>query len=202
MVIEITNIRTIGIFLFDVMEELDAVEPWEVLAWWTMHFPDDGYRVTTFSTTGGPVTCEKGLVINAHHSIASLPPLYMLLHPGGDGTNALLNDPAHLEWLRKQRTQVPLMTSVCTGATVLAGAGLLRDRPATTNRSAFGQLVEIDPSIQPRPGARFVDDGDVITSAGISAGLDMAVHIVGRLVSPERARQVSEGIEYSPFRPD
>lgn len=171
MVTEITNPRTIGIFLFDVMEELDAVGPWEVFAWWAMHFPDDGYRVTTFSTTGGSVTCEKGLVINAHHSFASVPPLHVLLHPGGDGTITLLKDPDHLQWLREQRTRVPLITSVCTGATVLAAAGLLHDRPATTNRSAFDQLVAIDPTIKPRQGDRFVDDGDVITSAGIS-GLD------------------------------
>lgn len=193
--------RHIGILLFDVMEELDAVGPWEVFAWWTRHFPEDGYDVTTFSADGSAVTCEKGLVINAHHSIASMPALDVLLHPGGDETNAMLSDPAHLQWLRQQRAQVPLLTSVCTGSTVLAAAGLLRGRPATSNRNALTQLQQIDPTITLRGGERYVDDGDIITSAGISAGIDMALHIVARLSSPARAREVRDGIEYSPQPP-
>jgi transcriptional regulator GlxA family with amidase domain len=190
--------RHIGILLFDVMEELDAIGPWEVFAWWTRHFPGDGYTATTFSSDGRPVTCEKGLVVQPHHSIATVPPLDVLLHPGGDGTQAMLTDRAHLAWLCEQRAHVPLVTSVCTGSTVLAAAGLLHGRPATSNRGALEQLGSIDPTITVRPGERFVDAGDVITSAGISAGIDMALHIVGRLAGPDRAEQVREGIEYAP----
>lgn len=190
--------RHIGILLFNEMEELDAVGPWEVFAWWTRHFPGDGYTATTFSTDGQPVTCEKTLVIRPHHSAATVPPLAVLLHPGGDGTQAMLTDRTHLQWLREQRQRVPLVTSVCTGSTVLAAAGLLRSRPATSNRRALEQLRSLDPTITVRSGERFVDDGDIITSAGISAGIDMALHIVGRLAGPERAHQVREGIEYGP----
>lgn len=193
-----TNLHLIGIFLFDDMEELDAVGPWEVFAWWTQHFPEDGFAATTFSINGEPVTCEKSLVISPHCSLAELPPLDVLLHPGGDGTQRMLEDPSHLNWLRDIRTQVPLITSVCTGSTVLAAAGLLRDRPATSNRSALDQLHQIDPSITVRAGQRYVDDGDIITSAGISAGIDMALHIVERLTNAERAQQVRHGIEYAP----
>lgn len=192
------DVRHIGILLFDLMEELDAVGPWEVFAWWTRHFPGDGYDVTTFSADGRPVTCEKTLVVQPHHSKATAPPLDVLVHPGGDGTQAMLTDRAHLQWLREQRAHVPLLTSVCTGSTVLAAAGLLRGRPATSNRGALLQLQEIDPTIIVRPRERFVDDGDVITSAGISAGIDMALHVVGRLGGHERAQQVREGIEYTP----
>jgi len=198
MTAAVTDTRHIGILLFDVMEELDAVGPWEVFAWWTQHFSDDGYAVTTFSADGSAVTCEKGLVIKAHHSMASVPAMDVLVHPGGDGTNAMLESPAHLLWLRQQRSHVPLLTSVCTGSTVLAAAGLLRGRPATSNRNALSQLQQIDPTITLRTGERYVDDGDIITSAGISAGIDMALHIVARLISPTRAREVREGIEYSP----
>jgi transcriptional regulator GlxA family with amidase domain len=193
-------VRTIGIFVFDEMEELDAVGPWEVFAWWTQHFPNDGFRATTFSVDGLSVTCEKTLVIHPHQALAEVPHLDVLLHPGGDGTNRLLADATHLEWLRQQRGQVPLLTSVCTGSTVFAAAGLLRNRRATSNRGALQQLTDLDPTITVRAGERFVDDGDIVTSAGISAGIDMALHIVGRLVSPEREHQVSEGIEYSPGR--
>ena len=190
--------RHIGILLFDVMEELDAVGPWEVFAWWTRHFPEDGYAATTFSSDGRAVTCEKSLVVQPHHSLTALPPLAVLLHPGGDGTRAMLDDQAHLRWLREQRNHVPLITSVCTGSTVLAAAGLLHGRPATSNRSALDQLPQIDPTITVRAGERYVDDGDVITSAVISAGIDMALHIVGRLSSPEREQHVRDGIEYAP----
>jgi transcriptional regulator GlxA family with amidase domain len=193
--------RWIGIFLFDTMEEIDAIGPWEVFAWWTHHFPDDGWAATTFSADGGPVTCEKTLVVTPHHSIASVPALDVLLHPGGDGVERLMADDSHLDWLREQRSRVPLVTSVCSGAKVLAAGGLLRDRPATTNRSGLDELPSIDPTITVRRGERYVDDGDVITSAGLSAGIDMALHIVGRLAGAERARQVREGIEYAPDPP-
>jgi transcriptional regulator GlxA family with amidase domain len=190
--------RHIGVLLFDVMEELDAVGPWEVFAWWAQHFPDDGWSVTTLSRDGESVTCEKGLVVGTHHSYASAPPLGVLLHPGGDGTNRLMSDPTHLSWLREQRERVPLLASVCTGSLVFAAAGLLAGRPATSNRNALGELAEIDPSIVVRPGERYVDAGNVITSAGISAGIDMALHIVARLAGPQRAQDVREGIEYDP----
>lgn len=190
--------RHIGILLFDGMEELDAVGPWEVFAWWTQNFPDDGYAATTFSFDGRPVTSAKSLVVQPHHSLDTVPRLDVLLHPGGRGSGPLSEDDGHLDWLRQQREQVPLITSVCTGSIVLAAAGLLRDRPATSYYTALTRLGELDPSIDVRAGERYVDDGDVITSAGVSAGIDMALHIVGRLVDAERADQVRRGIEYEP----
>jgi transcriptional regulator GlxA family with amidase domain len=190
--------RWIGIFLFDVMEEIDAIGPWEVFAWWTTHFPEDGWAATTFSATGAPVRCEKTLVVTPHHSFESVPALDVLVHPGGDGVDSMLNDDAHLDWLRRQRSEVPLVTSVCTGALALAAAGLLRGRPATSNRSRLDQLQTIDSSIEVDRQARFVDAGDVITAAGLSAGIDMALHLVGRLAGPDRGLQVREGIEYAP----
>ncbi|MBV8930955.1 MAG: DJ-1/PfpI family protein [Kutzneria sp.] len=196
-----TSRRTIGILLFDDMEELDAIGPWEVFAWWTDHFPADGFTVTTFSTTGGEVTCAKGLVVRAHRRVDDVSGLDVLVHPGGGGTRRLAHDKRHLSWLRDQRRSASLMASVCTGAIVYAAAGLLRGRPATTYHDDFDRLRGIDPTITVRPGERFVDDGDVITSAGISAGIDMALHIVGRLAGPRRARQVREGIEYDPAPP-
>jgi transcriptional regulator GlxA family with amidase domain len=190
----------VGILLFDGVEELDAVGPWEVLAWWTRSFPEDGYTASTFSADGKPVTCNKGLVISPHHARDDLPELAVLLHPGGD-TRALGADESHLEWLRQQRATVPLLTSVCTGSLVYAKAGLLRDRPATTYWGALAGLTESDPTIEVRPDARWVDDGDVITSAGVSAGIDMALHLVVRLAGVDRAKQVRRGIQYDPEPP-
>jgi len=193
--------RHIGILLFDDVEELDAVGPWEVLAYWTRHHPDDGWAVSCLSENGRPVTAAKGLVLGAHHCLADAPPLQVLVHPGGQGTRVLLRDPKHLEWVRAQRATVPLMTSVCTGALVYAAAGLLRERPATTHWGAMDELRALDPTVQVRPAERWVDDGDIITSAGVSAGIDMALHLVVRLAGTERARQVRRGIQYDPQPP-
>jgi transcriptional regulator GlxA family with amidase domain len=192
--------RHIGIVLFDGVEELDAVGPWEVFAAWCRFFPDDGYEVSTLSPRGGAVACNKGLTIVAHHSFADAPSYDVLLHPGGQGTRPLMKDDEHLDWVRKQRAQVPLMTSVCTGSLVYAAAGLLAGRPATSHWGSLELLKETDPSITIRD-ERYVDDGDVITSAGVSAGIDMALHVVRRLVSDERAREVRRYIQYDPEPP-
>ena len=194
-------VRHIGILLFDDVEELDAVGPYEVLAHWTGGYPQDGYTVQCLSPDGQAVTAAKGLVLGAHASLAQAPPLEVLVHPGGQGTRPLLRDAGHLAWVREQRRQVPLMTSVCTGALVYAAAGLLHGRPATTYWSAVDELRALDPSIDVRDADRWVDDGDVITSAGVSSGIDMALHLVARLASPERARQVQRGIQYDPQPP-
>jgi transcriptional regulator GlxA family with amidase domain len=147
------------------------------------------------------VTGDNTLVVHPHHSIASVPTLDVLLHPGGDRHLKMIEDEAHLGWLREQKSRVPLMTSVCTGSIAFAAAGLLRGRPATSHLNSLDHMVSIDPTIEPRPGARFVDDGDVITAWGLSAGIDMALHAVGRLAGPQRARQVREGINYAPDPP-
>lgn len=193
--------RQIGIVLFPDMEELDAVGPWEVLSSWTRTFPQDGYEVSCLSRDGGPVRCAKGLTIQAHHSFADAPALDVLIHPGGQGTRPQLADAAHLDWVRGQREAVPLMTSVCTGSLVYAAAGLLRDRPATTHWASLDLLAELDPTIDVRPDERFVDDGDLVTSAGVSAGIDMALHLVVRLAGAERAGHVRRYIQYDPQPP-
>ncbi len=195
------GVRTIGILLFDDVEELDAVGPWEVLAAWTTYFPDDGWRVTTLSQEGGQVRCAKGLGLVADHPTRECPPLAVLLHPGGQGTRAQVKDEAHLDWVRQQAATAELMTSVCTGSLVYAAAGLLRDRPATTHWGSLDHLARLDPSIEVRPDERWVDDGDVITSAGVSAGIDMALHLVGRLASPARSAEVRHIIQYDPAPP-
>jgi transcriptional regulator GlxA family with amidase domain len=193
--------QLIGILLFDGTEELDAVGPWEVLSYWTLNFPEDDWAVTTFSRGGSPIRCAKGLAITPVHSYASLPALDVLLYPGGQGTRPHLRDNAQLEWVRRQRETVPLLTSVCTGSLVYAGAGLLAGRPATTHWGALDELRALDASIEVREQDRYVDDGDIITSSGVSAGIDMALYLIVRLVGAERARQVKRGIQYDPQPP-
>ncbi len=193
--------RHIGIVLFPDVEELDVVGPWEVLAAWTRSFPEDGYAVSCLSRSGGLVECGKGLVLQAHHCFAESPKLDVLVYPGGQGTRPQLQDRNQLDWVRRQRAIVPLMTSVCTGSLVFAAAGLLSHRPATTHWASLDRLAELDPTITVRADERFVDDGNIITSAGVSAGIDMALHLVARLAGPERARQVRRYIQYDPEPP-
>jgi transcriptional regulator GlxA family with amidase domain len=193
--------KTIAIYLFPDVEELDAVGPWEVLAFWTNRYDADGYRVTTFSDDGRPVRCAKGLTVVPHTSRADLGEIDTLIYPGGRGANRLTTDQDHLAWVRGLRSEVPLLTSVCTGALVLAAAGLLRDRPATTHWGSLDDLTALDPSIELRPDARYVDSGDVITAAGVSAGIDMALHLVHRFAGPERSAWVRRGIQYEPAPP-
>ena len=194
-------VRTIGIVLFDGVEELDAVGPWEVLAWWTQNIPEDGYRVVTLSVDELPVVAAKGLTLTPSHSFANVGPLDVVVYPGGHGTRPHTTDPLRLAWVRQQADSGALMTSVCTGALVYAAAGLLSQRPATTYWACFDELLALDPTIRPDRDARFVDDGNVVTSAGVSAGIDMALHLVSRLGSLESAQRTRRGIQYDPQPP-
>jgi transcriptional regulator GlxA family with amidase domain len=195
------NAKQIGIVLFDDVEELDAVGPWEVLAWWTHTHPEDEYAVTTLAPNGGTVTCAGRLRIEAEHAFADAPALDILVHPGGRGTRPQCEDESYLDWIREQRRNTSLMTSVCTGSLVYAAAGLLRGRPATTYWGSVDRLKQLDDTIDVRAKERFVDDGDIITSSGVSAGIDMALHLVARLAGTDRAREVRRGIQYDPEPP-
>lgn len=190
----------VGVFVFDGAEELDVVGPWEVLAYWAAH-SDLHPEVLTFSLDGGGVRCAKGLCLVPDTSADEVGPLHVLVYPGGRGTRPLMRDEDHLAWVRELRARTPLMTSVCTGSLVYAAAGLLAGRPATTHWGSLDELTAADPSVLVDADARFVDDGDVVTSAGVSAGIDMALHLVARLESTETARQVRRGIQYDPAPP-
>jgi transcriptional regulator GlxA family with amidase domain len=194
-------VTRIGILLFDGAEELDWAGPWEVLAAWARMWPDDGAEIFTLAPSDQPVSCAKGLRVLADHVWDAAPPFDVVLVPGGQGTRPLARDERTLDWVRACRDRGVLVTSVCTGSLVLAAAGLLRDRPATTYWNAFPELLELDPTIDARPDDRFVDDGDIVTAAGVSAGIDMALHLVARLHSTERARDVRRYIQYDPQPP-
>jgi transcriptional regulator GlxA family with amidase domain len=193
--------RGIGILLFNGAEELDWAGPWEVLAAWAHRWPEDGIDVFTMADDVQPITCAKGLRVLPDHSTATAPDMELVLMPGGSGTRALVGQEPVLAWLRGLRDDGVLITSVCTGSLVLAAAGLLRNRPAATWWGAFEELLAIDPTIEARRDDRFVDTGEIVTAAGVSAGIDMALHLVARLHSVERAREVRRYIQYDPEPP-
>ena len=191
----------IGVALFEGAEELDWAGPWEVLAAWAEQWPDDGVRVFTLARKDGPVTCAKGLRVLPDETWETAPPLDVLVYPGGRGTPKELTDEAVLDWIRGHARSGALVTSVCTGSLVLAAAGLLDGKPATTHWQSLELLPTLGTEVEVRPDDRFVDTGAVITAAGVSAGIDMAPHLVARLHSPERAREVRRYIQYDPEPP-
>lgn len=191
----------VAIALFPGVEELDWVGPWEVLAAWAGNWPGDGATVFTVADTTEPLTCARGARVLAHHTWETAPPYDVLLYPGGPGVRPLLDDEAVRTRVRTAAAAGTLLTSVCTGALVLAAAGVLDGRPATTYWSSFDHLLALGTGIEPRPDDRWVDAGDVVTAAGVSAGIDMALHLVRRLASEERAREVRRFIQYDPAPP-
>jgi transcriptional regulator GlxA family with amidase domain len=192
---------TIGIALFDGAEELDWAGPWEVLAAWAEQWPDDGVRVFTLARSKEPVTCAKGLRVLPDETWETAPPLDVLVYPGGRGTRRELADEAVLDWIRGLAAGGTVVASVCTGSLVLATAGLLDGKSATTHWQSLELLPTLGRDIEVRPDDRFVDNGSVLTAAGVSAGIDMALHLVVRLHSAERAREVRRYIQYDPEPP-
>jgi transcriptional regulator GlxA family with amidase domain len=190
----------IAIAVFEGAEELDFVGPWEVLAAWRYLYPDD-LEVFLVAEDTQPVTCAKGMRVLPDRSWDDAGEFDVLVYPGGRGTRTQLADERVLTRLRGLEERGTLMTSVCTGSLVYAAAGLLDGRPATTYWSAFEELLPLGSDIEPRRDDRFVDDGEVITAAGVSAGIDMALHLVGRLGSPDKAREVRRYIQYDPEPP-
>jgi transcriptional regulator GlxA family with amidase domain len=191
----------VGVALFDGAEELDWAGPWEVLAAWAEQWPDDGVHVFTLAREDRPVTCAKGLRVLPDETWESAPPLDVLVYPGGRGTRRDLQDDAVLDWIRGLAAGDTMIASVCTGSLVLAAAGLLDGKPATTHWGSLEVLPTLGHDIEVRPDDRFVDNGSVLTAAGVSAGIDMALHLVARLHSTERAREVRRYIQYDPEPP-
>jgi transcriptional regulator GlxA family with amidase domain len=195
----------VAVHLFDGAEELDWAGPYEMLGVWRMlrdQDPDaDPVELTTVARTDGPVTCAKGLRVLPDRTWDDLGPVDVLVYPGGVGTRAHLGDPDVHRWLHDLRGAGTLLVSVCTGSLVFADAGLLDGRPATTHWGSLDRLGELGRDIDVRPDDRFVDDGDVVTAAGVSAGIDVALHLVARLDSVQRARDVRRYAQYDPAPP-
>ena len=191
----------IAVALFEGAEELDWAGPWEVLAAWAQGWPDDGVEVFTVAQSDGAVVSAKGLRVLPDYTWETVPDFDVLVYPGGRGTRPQIGDERVLSWLRGLADTGTLMTSVCTGSLVFAAAGLLDGAPATTHWESLDQLADLGTDIEVRPDDRFVDNGAVITAAGVSAGIDMALHLVSRLQSTQRAREVRRYIQYDPDPP-
>ena len=191
----------IAVFVFEGAEELDFVGPWEVLTMWAKSFPDDGVEVFLVAQGAEPVRCAKGMRVIPDHTWDTAPEFDVLVFPGGEGNMPQIGNEAIRSWVQKNAERGALMTSVCSGALVYADSGLLDGKAATTHWSVLGALPTLGKDIEVRPDDRFVDAGNVITAAGVSAGIDMALYLVAKLHSVERAQEVRHFIQYDPEPP-
>jgi transcriptional regulator GlxA family with amidase domain len=185
--------KTIGALLFEGFELLDVFGPLEA---WGMLAKAGGWKIVTTAASAGSVGSAQGPRAVAEHSLEDCPKLDAILVPGGIGTRREVSNEALLEWLRRRSQQAQVVTSVCTGAALLARAGLLDGRRATTNKGAFGWVTEQGRSVQWVKQARWVEDGPFVTSSGVSAGIDMTLAVIARLVSNEIAERIGVGMEY------
>jgi transcriptional regulator GlxA family with amidase domain len=189
---------TTGIVLFDGVEELDFAGPWEVLTMGKLLRPDD--RVVAIARSRDAVRCAKGMRVLPDHGFEDAPALDVLLVPGGDGTRPMLKDPVALEFVRKAAARAQWTTSVCSGSLVLAAAGLLDGKNATTHWHVLPELRAFE-RVKVVEHVRYVRDGQVVSAAGVSAGIDMALWLFGQLSSPEDARKVQRMMQYDPAPP-
>ncbi|HEX6779066.1 MAG TPA: DJ-1/PfpI family protein [Ktedonobacterales bacterium] len=192
----------IGILIFDDVEVLDFCGPFEVFSSAAMIAEEAGATppITVFlvAERAGLVKCVGGLKVQPDYTIDDHPPIDLLLVPGGWGTRREVDNPRLIEWIRAQDAHSQLTTSVCTGAFMLGRAGLLEGHRATTHWASIERLRQSLPTVTVLENTRYVDEGKIVTSAGISAGIDMALHLVGRLYSEEIARQTARRMEYTP----
>ena len=189
---------TIGILLFDDAEELDFAGPWEVFASLRLAWPE--LEVVTIAERSDPVRCAKGLRVLPDHDFAGAPKLDVVVVPGGQGTRREVANPVLIDWLRKTGEGCEWVTSVCTGSLLLHEAGFARGRRVTTYHG-FTDKLRARGDVTVLEGVRYVRDGNVVTSAGVSAGIDMALWLTGQLRDPETARRIQRAIEYDPAPP-
>lgn len=190
---------TIGIVLFGDAEELDWTGPYEVFGMATQSI--ETARVVTIAESLEPVRCANGLRVLPDHDFSNAPELDVLLVPGGIGTRTERDNPAMTGWLAKTATGCQWVTSVCTGALLLHEAGLTTGKRVTTHWAFVEQLRKDAPKTTVLADVRYVRDGNVVTAAGVSAGIDMSLWLVGQIWNIEHARNTQRFMEYDPAPP-
>ncbi|MEX0283797.1 MAG: DJ-1/PfpI family protein [Paracoccaceae bacterium] len=183
--------RTIAAVLFPEFEMLDLYGPLEMFSF----FRDD-FEIRTVASTAGPVFASGGPATVAQDAMADGRDYDILLVPGGRGTRYVDSDAEVLGWLARQTEQAERVTSVCTGSLLLAKAGVLNGRRATTNKLAFDWVADQISGVDWQRSARWVRDGKFYTSSGVSAGMDMALALIADLLGEEAAEQASMWAEY------
>lgn len=191
-----TEPARVHVLLFDDVEVLDFAGPFEVFGVTGLRNGPAQFQVETVGLTGAPIRARNGLQVQPSLSIGDAGPCDVLVLPGGYGTRREMHNEVLLGWIRGQAEGAKVVLSVCTGALLLARAGLLDGLDATTHHVAFDELAAASPTTRVHRGRRFVDNGHVVTSAGISAGIDASLHVVARLLGHDVARETASYMEY------
>ncbi len=190
--------RNVGILLFDAVDVLDFSGPLEVFVIASRLLKDENpFRIFTVAEHAAPVLARGHLSVNPRFSFQDCPALDILVVPGGSGIRREMDNVVLINWIRETARQAELVLSVSTGAFLLAQAGLLDGLKVTTHQGAINRLKQVAPHAVVQTGVRFVDNGQVITSAGITAGLDAALHVVARILGHEVAQQTATCLEYA-----
>ena len=193
----------IGILIFDDVEVLDFCGPFEVftgaavLAQRANKEPSLTVFTLAERADGQPIRCVGGLRVQPEYSLDNHPPIDLLVVPGGWGTQREMENSRLIDWIRAQAAQAQFTTSVCTGTFLLGRAGLLDGHKVTTHWGSIERLRASLPDVTVLEHIRYVDEGTIATSAGVSAGIDMALHLVARLYGDDLARQTARRMEYS-----
>lgn len=199
-----TGTMTVGILLFDDVELLDFTGPYEVFAV-AGSVSAGGFTVVTVAERADPaqpIVTRNGLKVIPDYALADAPPLDILVVPGGQGTRREVTNMHLIRWIRDRAAAATLATSVCTGAFLLAETGILTGKTATTHWASVQRLRDSYRWITVRDDARVVDEGEIVTSAGVSAGIDMALYVVGRLRGTAIAAETARQMEYDHYTPD
>jgi transcriptional regulator GlxA family with amidase domain len=198
--------KRVGILIFPDVEVLDFCGPYEVFS--TTRLDEERRReepspfdVVIIAENEGPVMASGGLRVLPDHTLADCPAIDILVVPGGWGTRREIDNEALISWITQRAAQVETLASVCTGAMLLGRAGLLDGRRATTHWRALDWMRESLPEVTVEDQLHVVEDGDIVTSAGISAGIDMALHVVARYYGLDIAHATARHMEY-PFPDD
>ena len=184
--------RTLGVVLFEGFELLDVFGPLEMFGLAADHF-----EIHLIAENGGVVASRQGPKSVCDDSFNTAPAIDVLLVPGGIGTRREVNNPVLLNWLKERSQQAELVASVCTGSALLAKAGVLDGLRATSNKQAFAWASSQSEKVQWQQQARWVEDGKVFSSSGVSAGIDMALAVMAKLVSQQAAEEAANFAEYS-----
>ncbi|MET4920876.1 DJ-1/PfpI family protein [Streptomyces sp. PSRA5] len=190
---------TYGLLIFDGAEELDFVGPWEVFTVSSM-LRDRTDTAVLVAERPDPVRCNKGMRVLPDRTLGDCPPLDVLLVPGGGGTRREVDNTALMEWIGRTAAETDWVTGVCTGSLLLHEAGPARGRRVATHHG-FEDELQARGEITVVRDARYVVDGNLVTSQGVSAGIDMALWLVGRLHGRDHARAVRRYIQYEPAPP-
>lgn len=201
--------KSVGIFIFDDVEVLDFAGPFEIFGVAGKQGGKPGY-FDVFTVAEKPkIAARNNLIVEVTYTFDNCPIPDILLIPGGGGylpdgtpfgTRREMHNEKLLDWVRTMNTKVELLLSVCTGSLILAKAGLLEGLSATTHFKAIEQMREVAPNTALYPEERWVDNGRIILSAGVSAGIDMSLYVVSKLLGKEVANETAEYIQYDYWR--